>query len=132
MVRITHRVFCLRIRKDPFDRFLAPRINFFRAIRFSYLLHEIQILLPDVRRMNLLPLFIYSAFRFARAAPALFRYAPVDSLAIPVRCGVPQDPAPRAGIGVVRWIVGIFPRLVSVLTSGVSCIRKHRNSCIVQ
>ena len=44
---------------------------------------------------------------------------------------MPQDPAPRAGIGVICRIVGIFPRLVSVLPPGVSCIRKHRNSSVL-
>ena len=39
VVRITHRVSFLRVRKDPFDRFLALCVNFFRTIRFSYLLH---------------------------------------------------------------------------------------------
>ena len=39
VVRITHRVSFLRVRKDPFDRFLALCVNLFRTIRFSYLLH---------------------------------------------------------------------------------------------
>ena len=39
VVCITHRVSFLRVHKDPFDRFLALCVNFFRTIRFSYLLH---------------------------------------------------------------------------------------------
>ena len=131
MVRVTHRVSFLRVRKDPFNRLLALCVNCFRTIRFSYLLHEIQILLPDVRRMDFLPLFICPAFRFARAVPALFRYASVGPLSIPVRRGVPQDPTLRAGIDVGCRIVGILPRLVSVLPPSVSCIRKHRDSSVL-
>ena len=62
---ITHRVFLFCICKDPFNRFLALRINFFRTLCFSYLFNQIQILLPDVRRVYLLLFFICSAFRFA-------------------------------------------------------------------
>ena len=131
VVCITHRVSFLRVRKDPFNRLLALCVNCFRTIRFSYLLHEIQILLPDVRRMDFLPLFICTAFRFARSASALLRRASVGPLSIPVRRSVPQDPAPWAGIGVIRRIVGIFPRLVSVLPPGVSCIRKHRDAPVL-
>ena len=39
VVRVTHRVSFLRVRKDPFNRFLALCVNCFRTIRFSYLLH---------------------------------------------------------------------------------------------
>ena len=84
-----------------------------------------------MRRVNLLPLFICTAFRFAWAVPALLRRASVGSLSIPVRRGVPQDPSPRAGIGFGCRIVGIFPRLVSVLPPSVPCIWKHRDSSIL-
>ena len=86
---ITHRVFLLCIRKDPFNRFLALCINFFRTLCFSYLFNQIQILLPDVRCVYLLPLFICSAFRFARAVPALFRYAAIGPFPFPVSRCVP-------------------------------------------
>ena len=128
---ITQCVFFLRVREDSFNRLLAPRVNFFRSIRSLYLFHEIQIRLPDIRRVCLLSLFICTAFRFARAVPALFRYAPVDPFSIPIRRGVPQNPTLQTGIGVVRWIVGIFPRFVSVLPPGVSCIWKHRDSSVL-
>ena len=58
VVCIPHRVFLLRVRKNPFNRLLALRIKLFRTLRFPYLLHQIQILLPDMCGVYLLPLFI--------------------------------------------------------------------------
>ena len=73
-----------------------------------------------MRRVDLLPLFICTAFRFAWAVPALLRRASVGSLSIPVRRGVPQDPSPRAGIGFGCRIVGIFPLLAFSLLYQIS------------
>ena len=89
VVCIPHRVFLLRVRKNPFNRLLALRIKLFRTLRFPYLLHQIQILLPDMCGVYLLPLFIRTAFCFARAASALRRCAAVRSFALPVGSGVP-------------------------------------------
>ena len=55
VVCIPHRVFLLRVRKNPFNRLLALRIKLFRTLRFPYLLHQIQILLPDMCGVYLLP-----------------------------------------------------------------------------
>ena len=84
VVCITHRVFLLRIRKDPFNGFFALCIYFFCTIRFSYLFDQIQILLPDVRCVYLLPLFICAAFRLAGTISALRRCASVGSFPLPV------------------------------------------------
>ena len=81
---ITHGVSLLRIRKDPFNGFFALCIYFFCTIRFSYLFDQIQILLPDVRCVYLLPLFICAAFRLAGTISALRRCASVDSFPLPV------------------------------------------------
>ena len=89
MVCIPHRVFLFRVRKNPFNGFFALRIKPFRTLRFPYLLHQIQILLPDMCGVYLLPLFICTAFCFARAASALRRCAAVRSFALPVGSGVP-------------------------------------------
>ena len=89
VVCIPHRVFLFRVRKNPFNRLLALRIKLFRTLRFPYLLHQIQILLPDMCGVYLLPLFIRTAFCFARTASALRRCAAVCSFALPVGSGVP-------------------------------------------
>ena len=85
VVCITHCVFLFCIRKDPFYRFFALCINFFRSACFSYLLHQIQILLPNVCFEFLLPFFVCSALRFTRAVFAILWCASVSSLSISVR-----------------------------------------------
>ena len=60
--RWCHRVFLFRIRKDPFNGFFALCINLLRTFRFAYLFNQIQILLPDMCGVYLLPFFIRTAF----------------------------------------------------------------------
>ena len=62
VVCITHRVFLLRVCKDPFNGFFALRINLLRTFRFAYLFNRIQILLPDMCGVYLLPFFIRTTF----------------------------------------------------------------------
>ncbi len=62
VVCITHRVFLFRVCKDPFNGFFALRINLLRTFRFAYLFNQIQILLPDMCGVSLLPFFIRTTF----------------------------------------------------------------------
>ena len=88
VVCITHRVFLFRVCKDPFNGFFALRINLLRTFRFAYLFNQIQILLPDMRGVYLLPFFIRTTFSFARAISALRRCTSVRSFAPSVGSGV--------------------------------------------
>ena len=72
VVCISHRVLLFRIRENTLYRFFALCINFLRALRFPYLFHQVQILLPDVRCEYFLPLFIRSALCFAGTVYTVF------------------------------------------------------------
>lgn len=48
VVHISHGVFLFRICKDPFNGLLAHCVDFVATLCLSQLLHQIQVLLPDV------------------------------------------------------------------------------------
>ena len=88
VVCVTHCVFLFRIRKDPLNGFFSPGVNSFAQVGLSDVLHNVQVFLPDMCGVYLLPLFIRTAFCFARAMSALRRCASVRSFALPVGSGM--------------------------------------------
>ena len=84
MMCITHGVFLLRIRKDPFNGFFSLCINFFAQVGLSDALHSVQVFLPDVGCEYLLPFLICLAVGFGGAVDAVFGGAAVDSFPISV------------------------------------------------
>ena len=84
-----HGMLLFRIRKDPLNGFFALCINLLRTLRLSDLLHQIQILLPNMGCENFLPLFVRSAQCPAGTVSAFLRSASVYAFAIPVGSGVP-------------------------------------------
>ena len=88
MVCITHGVFLLRIRKDPLNGFFSLGVNSLAQVGLPDVLHDVQVFLPDMCGVYLLPLFIRTAFCFARAISALRRCASVRSFALPVGSGM--------------------------------------------
>ena len=88
VVCVTHCVFLFRIRKDPLNGFFSPGVNSFAQIGLSDVLHNVQVFLPDMCGVYPLPLFIRTAFCFARAISALRRCASVRSFALPVGSGM--------------------------------------------
>ena len=94
VVCITHRVFLFRVCKDPFNGFFSLRINLLRTFRFAYLFNQIQILMPDMCGVYLLPFFIRTTFPFARAISALRRctsYVRFPSRSVVVCLNIPQQ-----------------------------------------
>ena len=132
VMRITHGVFLFCIRKDPFYRFLALCVNVFGTLCFSYLFRYVQILLPDMRRIYLLPILLCSAFCLMWAASALTRCTAVCPLPVTVRRCVPQYSSVRARVGILCRIVHIFPGLVFILAAFISCIRQYRYFPVIQ
>ena len=88
VVCITHGVFLLRIRKDPLNGFFSLGVNSLAQVGLPDVLHDVQVFLPDMCGVYLLPLFIRTAFCFARAISALRRCASVRSFALPVGSGM--------------------------------------------
>ena len=68
--------------------FFSLGINLLVQVGLSNALHNVQVFLPDVGGVYLLPLFIRTAFCFARAISALRRCASVRSVALPVGSGM--------------------------------------------
>ncbi len=77
---ITHGVFFLGVGKDPFNGLFAHGIQAFADIRFTYLLHNIHGILPNVAVYHLLTIGTGSALLSARTVPANLRGAAVGPL----------------------------------------------------
>ena len=88
VVCISHCVLLFCIRKDTLNRFFALCINFLCTLCLSYLFYQIQILLPNVSCVYLLPLFIRSTLCLTRTICAIPGRAAVCSFAIPVCSGM--------------------------------------------
>ena len=99
---MSHRVFLL-----------SHRVDRFPSLRLSKLLHNIQVLLPDMCGQRLLPLLIGAAFCPAWAVPASGRGTSVYAFSVSVRGRMPQAFPSGADIGVVYRVIGIVPRLIS-------------------
>ena len=84
VICITHRVFLLRSRKDPFEGFFSLSINLLAQVGLSDALHSVQVFLPDVGCEYLLPFFICLAVGFGWAVDAVVGGAAVDSFPISV------------------------------------------------
>ena len=122
MVCVTHGVLLLCISKYTLNCFFSLGIDCLALFSFADGLHNIQILLPDMRGHHLLPLFVGSAFEFAWARLALGRNRAVSSLSFLVCCSVSQHTTLRANETVRYRIVLILPGLVPFfisLTSGI-------------
>ena len=84
VVCISHCVLLFCICKDTLNRLFALCINIFRTLCLSYLLYQIQILLPKVSCVFLLSLFIRSTLFLTRTIDTFFRCTAVGSLSVPV------------------------------------------------
>ena len=80
MVCISHAVLFFCVRKDLFNGLLALRIECFAPLRLLQLLHQIQVLLPDMSVENFLSFCVCSAFSPAWAIRAFLREDSVGSL----------------------------------------------------
>ena len=89
MMRITHRMFFFCIGKDTLNRLFAHGVDLFPAIRSPQLLHQVQVLLPDVRGQEFLAFFIRATQGLEGASFAVFCVAAVSSFAFLVCSGMP-------------------------------------------
>ena len=107
-------------------------IEFLATFGFSQLFDQIEIFLPDVRRVYLLPLFICPTNSSAGTVFADFGRTAVSPFPF-FACGrMPQFMSSGTGKTVCCCKVSKIPRLKLIFLSLISGIGKNRNSAVLQ
>ena len=112
---ITHGVFLLGVRKDPFNGLLAPLVQFLVLRRITGVVRQLLVVLPDMPVHRLYTVLGVGAQLSSGTAGADLRVTLVFPAAVPVGGAVSQHLELRAEHTVIVLVVNVFPPFMSAL-----------------